>query len=229
MSVDFEKYKSNYNERLQKAISFIKKTPDFFARLRCRHLIKLAETHFPEPKKLQLLDVGCGVGLTDRHLVDYFSQVHGVDLSESIIEEASRATSAGIYQVYDGKNLPYSNDTFHLVFAMEVLHHVPVPLRKSFLKEMARVTAPGGLVVIFEHNPYNPLTRVAVSRCEFDEGVVLLSMRHVRKMLTDLDLAIVDRRYVTFFPFEREIFFQFERHLKWLPLGAQYCVVAKKS
>ena len=39
---------------------------------------------------------------------------------------------------------------------------------------MRRVVRPGGLLCIIEHNPFNPLTRLAVVRCEFDRDAVLL-------------------------------------------------------
>jgi hypothetical protein len=42
------------------------------------------------------------------------------------------------------------------------------------IAEMARVTRPGGMVAIIEHNPLNPVTRHIVSRCPFDRDAVLL-------------------------------------------------------
>ena len=76
------------------------------------------------------------------------------------------------YQAYDGKTLPYDDASVDLAFAIRVMHHVAVGDRPQFASELRRVVRPGGLAVIFEHNPYNPLTQHVVRNCEFDEGAV---------------------------------------------------------
>jgi len=64
----------------------------------------------------------------------------------------------------------------------------------------ARVTRSGGLIAIYEHNPFNPLTRVAVSRCEFDVGVELLRPGHTRRLLDAAEAPSIESRFITFFP-----------------------------
>ena len=114
------------------------------------------------------------------------------------------------------------------MFAICVVHHVPTGQRTRFAQELQRVVRPGGVVAIFEHNPVNPLTRVAVSRCEFDADAVLLGRRRVASLLRDAGLRIVERRYLLFFPFERRWTRPAERGLAQLPLGAQHYAVAKR-
>ena len=55
----------------------------------------------------------------------------------------------------------------------------------AFVAELARVVRPGGLVVVFEHNPLNPLTRLVVSRVTFDDGVRLLRSGERRLAVRD--------------------------------------------
>src|SRR5262249_3897249 len=154
-----------------------------------------------------VLDMGCGIGLTDSYLVEHFGQVHGVDLSESLIKKAHETNPGAFYKAYDGRKLPFSDGSFDLVFAMVVFHHVEPAEWDRLASEMTRVARPGGIVVIFEHNPYNFLTRIAVDRCEFDEGTVLLSKKKVKGILLDQDLSIIDQKYILFFPWHNSFFF----------------------
>ena len=62
---------------------------------------------------------------------------------------------------------------------------------------------PGGLAVVFEHNPYNPLTRRVVRNCEFDEGVRLLRAGEVVRHLRGTGSEIVEQRYLQFTPFDQ--------------------------
>jgi hypothetical protein len=48
---------------------------------------------------------------------------------------------------------------------------------------MARVTRPGGLICIIEHNALNLLTRLAVNRCPFDADAVLLRSGQSQELL----------------------------------------------
>jgi hypothetical protein len=93
--------------------------------------------------------------------------------------------------------------------------------------ELARVTRQGGLVVVFEHNPVNPLTRLVVRRCAFDEGVVLVGRRSLGRLARAAGLAVEETRYILFFPWTRAPFPQLERRLGSLPAGAQYFLAAR--
>src|SRR4029077_14681519 len=127
------------------------------------------------------------------------------------------------------RTLPFEDDAFDLAFAICVLHHIDPPARSAFTAEMRRVVRPGGLVVAIDHNPLNPLTRVAVSRCDFDEGVVLLPRREARRLLVRNDLRPVETPYILFFPWHVEPLRRIERGLSWPALGAQYIAVRRKE
>ena len=67
------------------------------------------------------------------------------------------------------------------------------------------MTRPGGIVAILEHNPLNPLTRVVVSRCEFDEGVELVGMRDTKRLLEGAGTDVVESSYFLFFPWHARV------------------------
>ncbi|MDO8682220.1 MAG: class I SAM-dependent methyltransferase [Armatimonadota bacterium] len=217
-----------YREHVEKSISFVGLGVDFFTQAKARHLLRVAKRHLGNLSDVVALDVGCGVGLTDHLLSDSLGTLHGADLDERAIESASKANPSAHYHTYDGETLPFPDDTFDLVFAINVMHHVPPKNWDSFTLEMRRVVKTGGLVMVFEHNPINPLTQLAVFRCSFDGDAVLLSSRTIEHIFVRSGMTLVEKNYILFFPLRSKVFGKAEEHLGWLPLGAQYYVAATK-
>src|SRR4030095_3021135 len=124
--------------------------------------------------------------------------------------------------------LLFYENTFDLTFAINVMHHVPPEMWENFTKEMYRVLKPGGITAVFEHNPFNPLTRRVVSRCEFDRDAVLLKRGKIKSLFSSAGFKPGEDAYIIFFPFKLGIFRGIESLLKWLPLGAQQYVTGRK-
>jgi SAM-dependent methyltransferase len=225
MSADFDPYADRYRELVQGSIGFSGQDQDFFVEARSRRLLDLARRRLGDPGSLRALDVGCGLGLMDRHL-GAVGNLEGVDLSERMVEAARRSNPDVRYHVADGARLPFDDASFDLAFTACVLHHVPPEERPEFVGELRRVTRPGGLAVVFEHNPLNPLTRLAVSRCEFDEDAILLGRRETRGRLLAAGLRPAEERYILFFPWRGSVFARAEGALRRVPMGAQYYVAA---
>ena len=144
--------------------------------------------------------MGCGTGETDRFLASTFGDLHGVDMSERLIERARAAVPGVQYRSYDGERLPYEDSAFDLSFCINVMHHVPPPDWSAFVAEMERITRPGGVVAVFEHNPLNPLTRRVVSNCSFDADAVLLRRRVTERLLAGAGLTAIEGGYILFLP-----------------------------
>jgi ubiquinone/menaquinone biosynthesis C-methylase UbiE len=104
----------------------------------------------------RVLDVGCGTGVVARELarrVGPSGQVTGVDPTARWIDVAERlraeqALDNLTFAVEDGAALPFADGTFDLVAAITVLCHLPQ--RAVVLSEMARVTRPGGTVLLVD-------------------------------------------------------------------------------
>jgi SAM-dependent methyltransferase len=229
MHPDFDRYSDGYREQVQRSIGFLGQDHGFFVRHKVRHLVRLTRRWVGEPLHLSALDVGCGVGLTDSHLTGVFGRVHGVDVSRGSLALAAQANPTVRYQGYDGERLPFADDAFDVSFAIGVVNNVTVPDRERFIREMGRVTRSDGLVVVFEHNPYNPLTRLAVDRCEFDDGVTLASRRSTSRFFAGGGMELVHQAYVLFFPWAFPGSSRVERWLRWLPLGAQHIVAGRRG
>jgi SAM-dependent methyltransferase len=97
----------------------------------------------------RILDVGCGPGTITAGLADRVPDGHvtGIDTSAEVVEEARAVTGGRTnldFATGDVYALGYPDGTFDVVHAHQVLQHLGDPVRA--LREMRRVTRPGGLV-----------------------------------------------------------------------------------
>ena len=100
-------------------------------------------------------DLGCGAGedaVAMARLVGPTGKVVGVDISETMIDEARRRTgSLGLpveFQVCDCQRLPIADATFDACRSERMLMHVPDA--EQALAEIVRVTRPGGRISVFD-------------------------------------------------------------------------------
>jgi SAM-dependent methyltransferase len=100
----------------------------------------------------RVLDVGCGIGTYVRRFRQYSDDVHGIEVEEERVAEAS-AELPNIVHAF-GEDLPYPDDHFDLVFSNEVIEHVDDD--RLTAAEMVRVTRPGGIIVAFAPNRLYP-------------------------------------------------------------------------
>jgi ubiquinone/menaquinone biosynthesis C-methylase UbiE len=177
---------------------------------------------------IRMLDLGCGTGSYHEGLSKHVAALCGVDVDQQSLVLAARRDPSVMHASFDGSQLPFATGSFGAVFAMCVFHHVNPDNRDELLREAARVLRPGGLMVIGEHNPYNPLTRAAVFKCKFDVDVKLLTARQTVKRLADAGLQPASSNYTLVFPFQGRVFRRIEHQMRRLPIGAQYLVVGRK-
>jgi ubiquinone/menaquinone biosynthesis C-methylase UbiE len=100
-----------------------------------------------------ILDLGCGHGHTTRLLAEQFPEASaiGFEYDEALVARACAhpTNPPGIsFQQGDAAKLPFPDTSFDLVFTRYMLLHVSEPPR--VVREMLRVTRPGGFVVAYE-------------------------------------------------------------------------------
>lgn len=100
---------------------------------------------------MKILDIGCGPGTITADLATYVPAGHitGLEIAPEVLDAArAHAESRGVtnidFAVADAHKLPYPDHTFDVTHAHQVLQHVTDPVQ--ILREMRRVTKPGGFV-----------------------------------------------------------------------------------
>ena len=221
---EFDAVAPNYRDLVDESVAITGENSDYFAAYKANYIIRRVASRDASGK---ILDYGCGVGLLASHLKRCLPgmQVDGFDVSENSLEQIEpELRSQGIFT----SSLKRLGRDYKVVVLANVLHHVKPEGRRELISEVASHLEPGGKLVIFEHNPLNPLTRWAVSHCPFDAGAVLLPSKEVRELCSP-NLQFSGTDYIVFFP----------RWLAWLrpseallfrcPAGAQHATTARKS
>ncbi|MGZ3808504.1 MAG: bifunctional 2-polyprenyl-6-hydroxyphenol methylase/3-demethylubiquinol 3-O-methyltransferase UbiG, partial [Bacteriovorax sp.] len=121
---------------------------------------KIKEHSYLRPTA-KVLDVGCGAGFLSNELAKEGLQVTGVDLSvESLkIAQAHDSTSSVHYQTADAYKLPFADQSFDVLTAMDLLEHIEKP--DEAIIEFARVLKPNGLFIFHTMNR-NPISYIVI-------------------------------------------------------------------
>ena len=114
----------------------------------------------PESGPLRALDLGCGTGIILDRLAERYGTAVGLDVSEEMLAGyAPRPGHAVALARGDMARLPFAAGSFDLVLCRSALHHMDDEV--GVLREIARVLAPRGRLVLGEPANDNVLTRAA--------------------------------------------------------------------
>jgi SAM-dependent methyltransferase len=228
---EFDKFATEYRTLHAANIKITGEEPEYFAEYKVIDIATELERALGATTRPVVLDFGAGVGYSvpffRRHLPA--AKVTCIDVSKKSLElGAAQHGSAARFEHFDGVAIPFPAETFDVSLASCVFHHIPHDEHIALLGELHRVLKRGGFLFIFEHNPLNPLTRHAVNTCPFDENARLILAGTMRERVHQAGFDSPRIRYRIFFPHKLRGLRPLEQRLTWLPLGAQYCVVARK-
>jgi phosphatidylethanolamine/phosphatidyl-N-methylethanolamine N-methyltransferase len=147
----------------------------------------------------RVLEVGVGTGLA---LPDYKKHLDivGIDLAPEMLEKARERVKAekltnvsGLHEM-DASNLRFPDNSFDTVAAMYVITVVPDP--QKVMLELARVTKPGGEVMLVNHFSQEQGVRGWVERqmAPFADLVGWHSVFDVSRVMVCDDLKLMDRK-----------------------------------
>lgn len=228
---EFDKFADEYHAMHSASIKASGEGPEYFAEYKIMDLRReyIRRTGMGTPPRI--LDFGAGSGGSVPYMNSHFPGVEltCLDVSRRSLELAEARFPGGArYIRLEGNVLPFEQGSFDLVFAACVFHHIDLDEHEKILREWLRVLRPGGLAFIYEHNPYNPLTRRVVNSCAFDVNARLITANAMRRRIEGAGFAEVEIRYRLFFPHALRLLRAWETRLAWLPLGAQYYAVAMR-
>ena len=228
---EFDKVADEYLTIHSRNIRFTGEDPEYFARYKIEALRRrwTAERK-GEPKAI--LDFGAGIGASLPHLSKAFpdADLTALDVSKKSLAIAEKLTKVRAnFILYEGGTIPLPRERYDLIFSSCVFHHIDPCEHVGLLTQLRSLLRPGGWLVIFEHNPVNPVTRYIVATCEFDEKAVLVPARTLMAREIAAGFSNVQRSYIGFFPRMLRSLRSWEPWLSALPIGAQYFTVAVKE
>ncbi|MDA3896543.1 MAG: class I SAM-dependent methyltransferase [Desulfobacteraceae bacterium] len=228
MKDNFGEFADNYNKTLNDAIQFSGEEAEFFIETKIKLMNE--EIHRNNLCVRSILDFGCGTGNALKYIHKYFPEAsyYGIDVSKQSIQQARTQGSTDLFFYYEGNRLPFENNSFDIVFASVVFHHISLISHTPLIEDIHRVLNPNGGFFLFEHNPYNPFVRKIVKDCPFDKDAFLLSPKYSKKIFHHSPFQTWTLKYYLFFPKFLKIFRFLEKYLSWALIGAQYYIFAKK-
>lgn len=98
-----------------------------------------------------ILEIGCGYGRVSKILCRWGRKVCGIDIVPWAINEAKSYCSNATFLSYDGKVIPYLDQSFEIVLTWTVLQHINPNNIHKMIHEIKRVLKPGGYIIIYEN------------------------------------------------------------------------------
>jgi SAM-dependent methyltransferase len=129
----------------------------------------------------RLLDLACGGGIVVCAFAPHLREAVGIDMTPAMLERARKlAAEKGLgnvrWQEGDAGRLPFANDSFTIVTTRFSFHHFRDPA--AVLREMARVCAPGGRILVVDTQASEDKGKAA----QFNRLEVLRDPSHVRAL-----------------------------------------------
>ncbi len=99
------------------------------------------------PKNAKVLDAGCGWGRDSKILAKSFSVI-GIDLSEKLLDLAKAYASKAKFQIGDISKTNFPDNTFHGIWANDILLHLDRKDILPTLKEFHRLLKSSGILYV---------------------------------------------------------------------------------
>jgi len=222
----FDSYAVEYDAALGKGISVSGEDKNFFANARVEFLANRLKNYDCAPSRI--VDFGCGTGSAIPFLTKFFPDafVLGVEISSKSIEVAKNIHKSSCVEFIQADS-PWADGSFDLVFCNGVFHHIPPESRRHALIKIKSALNSKGLFAFWENNPWNPGTRIVMSRIPFDRDAETISPPAAKRLLLGAGFSILESRSYFYFPRILSLFRPLESKLSKLLLGAQYLMICR--
>lgn len=152
----------------------------------------------------EILDLGCGSGIAGNEFRNFFeARVTGIDIRDWRIEKKP-------FQIFDGVQIPFSDNSFDIVLISYVLHHAKYP--EALLREAKRVAR--GKIVIYEDLPEGFFSKIycKLHQLSFDNlfgNPAKTSFKKAKdweKIFKELGLKVIFKKRKQNFPIKKELY-----------------------
>jgi len=227
-SAPFDEYAADYDAALSRGLALAGEDVDYFAAARISWLDRrLRQANHTAGS---LLDFGCGTGRSAVHfraVMPGLRRLAGVDISAGAIDEARRRF--GHLADFALTDAVSPDGSFDVVFCNGVFHHIEPPQRPNAMRFIAACLRPGGILALWENNPWSPAARLVMRRIPFDRDAVMVWPRQARRLARECGLEPLLTDYLFIFPHFARWLRPLEPLVARLPLGAQYMVLCRKG
>jgi SAM-dependent methyltransferase len=193
-------------------------------------------------KEFFYLDFGCGNGRMLKSMLesdrlrplteDGRLQLFGFDTSAESINEAKGLLGDDRVCLVSNLNQLPGDVRFDFVISCHVFHHIPPAERAGTVETLARRMKPASRLVIWEHNLFNPVTRLLVKMCPFDDDARLLTLNSTKTLFGKRLFRFIQHAYVNVFPprwLQSQVVAAIEKKLVGVPVGAQYWAMFERN
>jgi SAM-dependent methyltransferase len=224
---EFDRHAAKYREVHAANITASGEAPEYFADYKMRDFAAMARA-CNAPSQGRYLDFGCGVGNSVAPFREHLpnAQLVAADVSEGSLARLREVFGDAVETLLVSSDaLPLPSGSLDGAFACCVFHHIPPENHVMILKDLRRVLRPGAPLMVYEHNPMNPLTVRAVNTCPLDENAILIRADEMRSRFAEAGFGGISHHYRVFFPAFLRHLRPLENQLRKVPLGAQYFVL----
>jgi demethylmenaquinone methyltransferase/2-methoxy-6-polyprenyl-1,4-benzoquinol methylase len=167
-------------------------------------LYRKAVDLMPLEPGLTVLDIGCGTGAFCVEVADTIgdgSVIHGIDLSRKQLDTAQvkmeKRSARFIPHLCSMDELPFSSDTFDLVISSLAIHAATPPVRRTAIREIARVLKNGSRFILVDwtrprtflsrliYLPFSPAVMGERSRDNWNNAYVAICEKESLNLETD--------------------------------------------
>jgi len=213
----------------------------YYVKVKSLHLLKKAEEFYGDIKDLICVDLGCGTAETAEYFQDKFMHIFCCDYSSGMLEYAGKKNLKNVtLKLCQSERLPFDSDSVDIVLMYGLIHHIDTgeKIVQTF-NEAKRILKKGGIVVVYDFNPLNPVSRYIVKTCPIDSGVNLDGYRksvfpttfylgELIEIMKSSGFMIGKREYLLFFPKFLSALLPLERALARIPFGGMYAILGVK-
>ena len=202
------------------------KSRKYYIKEKCTELLSVLEKY--DSRSYRVLNLGCGDGAAEKIIHKCSNKIIGVDSSKNMLVKAQKYDIPNCQFIQaEALHLPFSDNQFDLIFQFSLFHHLPSSIWKLLIEEIVRVASRPALLLTFEHNPSNLITRRLVRQSLIDEDVTLLSMPQMVELYKAASIKSIKKRNIIFFPSFLSFLSPLRRLLYNIPYGGQYYILGK--